>query len=281
MVDRNSVARLLVVALMVVLIGASSTSAQSYWMKQDTRDNITFEFLKAKFDGDPDFGVLTSNWFISGRFQAGSTVYFVWEAPVSYLKRNENEFRNQVTQTQIGNPYIGIESRTGAPDKSSGLLGRLGVRPPVASDEKLYAAQVGAMTTYDRLEAFMPKVWSFCGGLGYFQNSNDGMNVRFNAELVVLKPTEDGEDTETISDYNAAAWWTRNKLSIGAGFAGRWILSDEGADFGEASIHQLGFMADHDFGDVSVGLRLRLPVDEDLRNFLDIVYGFNFVYYVR
>jgi hypothetical protein len=59
------------------------------------------------------------------------------------------------------------------------------------------------------------------------------------------------------------------------GFTGRANLSAEDADYGERSVHQLGFAASAGLGNVRPGVHIRLPLDDDLKDALDFVIGFS------
>ena len=272
---RRSKTAVLVLICVGVLLISGSVTAQNYWMYPGGDKSISVEMFKPKFDNGDDFNLLTTVWFLSGKFKAADRLSIVVEVPVSNLD-TDNIFMED--ETSVGNPYIGIEARSASGGDSQAAVGRVGVRLPLASDDKWDAASLGLYTAFDRFEAFFPDVLTINASGGYQRTTASGLNYELNVGGELMIPTEDGGDSELYIDYNAAFWVPFEKLSLGGGFTGRLIATEGDLDFGERTVHQLGLAGNYDAGSLKPGVHLRLPLDEDLTDILDFVYGFSLTY---
>ncbi len=61
----------------------------------------------------------------------------------------------------------------------------------------------------------------------------------------------------------------------GAGIQGTIIVSEDNLDFGERSLFHLGLAGRVDLNPVTVGLHFGIPLDEDLSDFYNNVFGLN------
>ncbi|MDZ7344110.1 MAG: hypothetical protein ONA90_06310, partial [candidate division KSB1 bacterium] len=84
-----------------------------------------------------------------------------------------------------------------------------------------------------------------------------------------------GDATQWYLGYSAQIGYETQPFSASAGLTGRANLSEEGLDYGERSIHQLGFAANAGLGNFRPGIHFRLPLDDDLKESLDFVFGIN------
>lgn len=272
---------LLSLVLLAAFFWGSAASAQTYWMYPGETNTISLEVHKPKFDRAEGFGTLTTIWFLSGRFRAGDKLSVCLDMPVSNVDIDKTVHPTHDDETLFGNPYFGIEGRLSELDAPHIITARLGLRPPLASDEKMGAADIGFFTAYDRFEALIPDWWTVQGGFGYSRTLEGGIKYSVNIDGNLILPTEDGPDNELLLNYNLAFLFPVEKVSFGAGFNGRWLVTESDLDFGQATIHQLGFVGKYDFGQFSPGLHLRIPIDEDLSDIIDYMYGFNLTYHLK
>ena len=166
-------------------------------------------------------------------------------------------------------------------DGSQSTVVRVGVRLPFASDEKFDAAAIGMYTTFNRFEAFLPDLLTISLGGGFYHMLESGINYSLNVDGVLMKPTEDDIDSELFINYNVTFWFPFEKINLGTGFAGRLIATESDLDFGERTVHQLGFAGNYDFGSLKPGIHFRIPLDDDLTDLLNYVYGFNVTYEIE
>ncbi|MDZ7363851.1 MAG: hypothetical protein ONB46_24515 [candidate division KSB1 bacterium] len=257
--------------LMAVMSFAIPLAAQSIWLDRRHDQSLGLEVLIPDFK--PEDGEGVSGWalFLSLRAPLSNQLRFIGEMPFVHADFESRSFlTSSSSQNSIGNPYLGLEiGRQGSP-----VFGEFGVRAPLASEDKFDAALVGLITDFDRVEAFLPNVVSISGMLNVHQVSETGFALRLRAGPSLLVSTEDeDDDTELSIGYSAQAGYETEAVSILGGVTGRANMTEENADFGERSVHQLGFNASLGLGKVRPGVHFRLPLDDDLKEPLDFVFG--------
>lgn len=269
---RDSYGKTSVIVLLLTLFFSVPVAAQNYWLYPGSDNSVSLEMFKPKFDEDLSLGTLSTVWFLSGHIRAGDRLTVVLEMPISNIDWDTPLGEDQ---TLFGNPYIGIEGRAQLVAGSRYFVGRLGFRPPVASDDKFGAVEFGLLTTYHRFEAYFPDLITIygSGGIEHFFPSGTNYGVTVGGALMI--PTEDGGDSELFIDYSVQFKFPLDQFELGAGFAGRMLATEGDLSFGERTIHQLGVMGNMHFGNFRPGLHLRIPLDDDLTEVLDYVYGFN------
>ena len=144
------------VTVAVVLSGfivASPIWGQPIWLNQSQSNGnfLAVEFMKPSFKLDNDLTFLSSAWFVSGRFLIRNNLFLVGEIPIAHGKI-DGEFGSSDSETILGNPYGGVEIRR----SGSNIFGEIGLRVPIAADDKYIATGVGQLADSDRLEAFSP-----------------------------------------------------------------------------------------------------------------------------
>ncbi|HUF08470.1 MAG TPA: hypothetical protein VMO47_04060 [Rhodothermales bacterium] len=244
-------------------------SAQSLWTDQSGDRAISVEFLKPEFEGDADTDFLTSTIVLGGRFPISPTIAGEAELPFSRYGI-DNEFVDR-SDAAVGNPYLGVRIR------SRSVVSRIGIRLPIAPDDKPTPLSAGRLTDYDRFEAFLPNVLAVNASVTGQTRLSDQAILQFGGGPVLLVPTEDGgsDDTEVYAQYFLLGVFAGRTVAVKAGFTGRAILTESDLDFGERSIHQFGLGAALNNGTLRPGLHVRIPLDEDLRDSIDYVAGIN------
>lgn len=270
-----------IAASALVLTLAGTSAAQTHWLHPGEGNNVTLQAFKPKFSGEMGLSTLTSVLFLSSETKIGETIDLVVDVPLVNVDYDESFPYAGDNETLIGNPYIGLEARLNERDAATTTIGRVGVRPPLAPDDKWEASFIGFLTCPYRLEALVPDLWSFTFGGGFGIEQDSGFRLKSNVDAVILVPTRDGADTEIYLNYNLTAWLRASDLKFGAGVGGRWHASGGDPDFGESSLHQLGFAGVVDLGVVQPGLHLRVPLDDDLSDWIDYVYGFSLSFEVN
>ena len=116
--------------------------SQTIWTNVGRNKSFTVEYLRPNLEGDNDLSGLSSAIFLSGQFRINRLTNLILELPIARLEQDGDVF--EIDQTMVGNPYIGLEIRT----RGSSNFVELGIRPPIASESKVFAAAVGiaAMT---------------------------------------------------------------------------------------------------------------------------------------
>jgi len=240
-------------------------SAQSIWLNTGEDKFVAIEILKPNFDDNAFFGnnttFATSAIFLSGRITLSDKLILVAELPFAHF--GIEDFDD--SENSIGNPYIGLESRK----QGSPFFSEVGVRPPLADRGALF---VGSFSDFDRFEAFTPDLFTFSGKVNFRRKSVSNVVARLRGGPNVLIPTEGGGDAEIILDYSAQVGYEGQQFSVMGGLTGRFVITEDG-DIGDRTVHQLGAAAALHLGKVRPGIHFRLPLDDDLSNFIDFVFG--------
>jgi len=268
---KKSLSCFMLAALSFTVLLSASLRAQSIWLDRSHDKTFGLEILRPNFKTENNDEVSGLALFLSMRAPLSQQFHFVVELP--FVKSNfesSSIFFRSGSQSMIGNPYFGLELGR----KSSPIFGEFGVRLPLASEDKFGAALVGFSTDFDRLEAFIPNTVPITGMLNYHHRDASGFALRLRSGPSLLINTG-GDDTELFIGYSAQAGYESERFSLLGGLTGRANMTEEGDDFGERSVHQLGFNASAGFGKVRPGIHFRLPLDEGLKESIDSVFGFN------
>jgi hypothetical protein len=255
----------------VVLLGmlsiSSPAAAQSNWLYPTTGQSVSLEAYRLSFHGLHSF--LSMTWFLSAKT---STSFKGVSAVMEWPFTNWDWDGDSKAQNFFGNPYIGIEYAT----RGSSPVGGGGIRFPVAPDDKCTAYEFAAATCFDRIEAFMPDVFTIYASGGYRYVFDEYHSIQLLGGPVIMNWTEGGVDSELFFDYKGEYWARTDILSFGVGFTGRILLTESDLDFDERTWHQLGFASSVAFGQFRPGFHMRIPLDEELKDFSDVIYGLNF-----
>ncbi|HEX9654909.1 MAG TPA: hypothetical protein VGA99_14470, partial [bacterium] len=151
-----------------------------------------------------------------------------------------------------------------------------GLRPPIMSDSKFNAASAGFSADVDRFEAFNPETFIAALRANYRQKMASDVVIRVRGGPVLFVYTNDaGDKTDLLIDYSIQAGYEGTAVHLMSGLTGRFFASSDDGDFGERSVHQLGVSANLILGETRPGIHLRLPLDKDLREGIDFVFGLN------
>lgn len=265
----NRVAPLSLTIGLVAILSAPA-AAQSTWLDREHRPSVLVEGLFPSFD-DTDTNFPTAAWYAAARLPLGHPTMFVFELP--YSRGEIDNGGSGSSQSSIGNPYLGVEY---AP-KPSGFLLEFGGRIPLASDEKLLPFIIGYYSDIERQEAFVPDQVTVRLGLHYHHAADAANRIAYDVRLVpsVWAKTEDTflNESELFFGYGAWMRYEGDMVRAGGGLTGRWNATNDGADFGEASLHQFDLGIDFLRGPVRPGLQLKLPLDDGLTNAIGSVVG--------
>lgn len=254
-------------AVLCVVVGAgpSGLEAQSIWLEPQSDRAVYLEVLKPSFEGF-DFSFFTTSWYWSVRWPLRGNILLVAEVPFSNASVEDTD----MSGTAFGNVYLGIEGG----GSESPIVGEIGVRVPLAPSEGDggFAAEVSAFADLvDRWEAFQSDVLSVHGAVNYRSRATPGLGLRVRVAPVLWIDTGDvlSDDVEFWALYSAQAWYDGEKVTAGAGFSGRLLVTEDDADFGERTFHQIGMFVSLLFDRFQPGVQLRIPLDEDLSDLLN------------
>ncbi len=246
-----------------------SATAQSIWLEPHEDRAIQLEILKPQLDR-VDLTFPSAAYFVSLRLATAGAITLVAELPVAYAE--EETFGE--SDATVGSPYIGAEF-----ELSDASFAELGVRIPITDAGP--AATVGAVSDFvDRFEAFLDDVVSIHAGFNYRKTYDSGLSLRLRGAPVLDIPTADG-DTELFVLYSAQVWYKVDRTSLGGGVSGRILTTEGEFDLGERTLHQLALAGSVELGRYRPGVQVRIPLDEDLRDILDLVVSFSLAFQLR
>ncbi len=276
----NIYTRITCTMLLAIVIIPGLSSAQSLWTDRMHASSVTLEWLKPNFEGEGEYSFGTSTTFLTGRFATkGGRVSIITDLPYTVLGYTTHElagsFPNYTTvektktEGTIGNPYFGIESL----GKDSAFLFEFGTRLPVTPDDN-EAIFSGVLTDWiERMEAFITDAIPVQLGFNYLKQNPGGFILRTRLGMNGWIPTGDRDDGEFMMMYGMQFGYASDEIQVLTGFGGRLILTEEDLDFSERTFHQLGIAANARVGRFTPGLSMRVPLDEDLSEVLNYVFG--------
>ena len=152
------------------------------------------------------------------------------------------------------------------------FLYELTVRVPTADDEN-FASLPGLYTDFtDRYGAYIPDAIPV-ELMGNYMNTFGGVwTLRLRGGLLTTIGTDDN-DTEFLVNVGALGGYMFANGAIHAGINTLTILSEEDLDFSERMISSLIFAGEFGAGNIVPGLIVRLPLDEDISDFVSLTVG--------
>jgi hypothetical protein len=259
---------LLLLTAVLVLATCASAVAQPLWVDRSHSPSVSLEFLKPTFDsdfvGDDDPTFFSAVWVLSGRTRVNDVWTFVGSVPYSNIDVEG------VESNSIGNIYIGTEVHH--PDAD--IFAELGVRLPTAQEDEFGALITGQITDLvDRYEAFVGDALPVTIAFNYRHQAPAGFISRVRAGMSLWAPVGERDDEEAFLVYGGQIGYATANVRVLAGVTGRWILTEDTDGIAEATIHQLGLTAGPRFGRFHPALHFRIPLDEDLLDTVDFVWG--------
>lgn len=246
-------------------IAAVPAAGQSLLLDSRHDNTISLEILKPNFEAGPTIsgqvGFFTQAYYLTLRYTASKGIVFVADLPFA----NADDAFSRSPNT-VGNPYIGIETQS----ESSAWSGEFGVRLPVASENNAIAVRTGVYSDIARWQAFSRDVMTVKVLANGRWRSESGIvtRVRFGPSFWI--PTR---GVFFFMDYGTHLGYEGEKASVIGGLTGRAILSVDGANIGERTLHQFDVGGSLRLGKLRPGMTLRFPLDSDLNDIIDLVVG--------
>ncbi|MCI0330807.1 MAG: hypothetical protein L0196_07635 [candidate division Zixibacteria bacterium] len=258
---------------------------QSIWIDKSVDKAIWLEIQKPDFSKEFDPFVnstfSTSAIFLSARWRLTSSVLLRAEIPFVSAdvgdRRRIGETADTIydvgsSENQFGNPLVGIE--VGGPDAPT--AGEIGVRIPIVDDEHSFSSLIGTYTDFDRFEAFVPKVVVLTAMAKIQYKGPTGLLLRLRVGPAFFIPIERAPEHELFGDYSLQAGYQFDRVTLLGGFSGRGLLSE--SNVGNRFVDQFGLAAGYRAGNFIPGVHLRFPLDVELNDFVDFVFGVNVGY---
>jgi hypothetical protein len=281
---------------------------QSVWLDRSADRTVYLEIQKPNFPTNPrlaeslnpgpEHTFTTVLLFLSARWRVSELLVLRGEIPFAswgykdyafvYFNTTYNNPTGVLDTTifprfseeKFGNPLLGLQLGS----RTFPFSGEFALRFPLIQSKPRqkvganWAAPFGALTDYDRFEAFLQDMWSFNAAANLKHTGPAGLFLRLRTGLAFLVPTNDYLENDLYVDYASQAGYQFSRLELLAGFSGRYLVTENGLNFGARTIHQLGISANYTLGHFLPGFQFRLPLDDDLKRDLDFVFGINVGY---
>ncbi len=247
--------------------------AQSTWMNRSADRSVSLEILKPSYVNGNDVTFTTSVIYLSTHIPINDHLRFIGEVPYSHFGAT-GAFSG--SESSIGNPFVGVDYR----NKDSDVSYEFGLRLPLASDKKLGAFLNGFSTDFDRVDAFMPKTVPATLMINHYRKypSRFVTLLRGGVNFLYYTDSNVSRSTDLYLLYSIHGGYETDKFGFGLGFGGRVVVTGSGGSFDDRSIHQLDLVVHGVFDNIKPGLYLRVPMDELLEQFIDVVWGINMEY---
>ena len=253
----------------LLMLCASAVSAQSVWTMRGDNSTVEVEYLyplilSQAYPSSVDIITLSS------RIRVGDIASIIIEipwisGPAPLISGQSNSSNHQ---SWIGNPYIGTEIGS----SNSMLMGEIGFRLPLMSEDAASSAIAGISADFARFEAYTPQVFQVCGAANLRPELGGGFSSRLRFGPAFDISTREGGGSETLLEYCALMVYESEIFDAGAGVVGRASIT---ANSSNSSIEQLECLARLHIDNVHPALQLRTPLDESLRKVYDFEFGIN------
>lgn len=239
--------------------------AQNVWVEEpDGETEIGLDFRIPAFGNDFEDvqGIAFANYLYSN-IVLGNNTTLQLDLPLSHYSNGGGE-----ANFGIGNPYVGVQF--GAPNAATKF--DLGVRLPLLRNfERAHFSGI-ATENYTR-GAFIPKATTIVSNIHYRYNRKSGLGFRIGGGPEAFFPSG-GSGEVLLKSYIQLLYRTGN-TTIGSGLNGRWYATASGGDFSDQSNFNFGLLGSHDFGSISAGAYLEVPIDNNLGTPIDYMLGLN------
>jgi hypothetical protein len=237
-------------------------SAQSIWLTREGKHAVMLEFILPTEDDNAD--ALTGALFVSGRNALSHSLTFVGQVPFARFSAPGRVFYNytingfvtaDVNETMMGNVYLGIE---GTPSTSR-IFGEGGVRLPLASDRKPFAASMGAEADLRRLQAFTPN--TVCIESAVNVRSLPDSKVAYRLRISpILEFDTDRSTSQILTNFSGQVGYQRPSVRVGGAISGRADFGNNGYSLLDRNLVQLEFHSDFLSGPLRPGIDVRVPL---------------------
>lgn len=273
------------VLLLIITLSAGEVTAQSVWYGREKANSISLEFSKPFTPSDslgpheiPGLDPLSGSLFLSGRYSLknNKNITFVADIPVMHGFIDSDLITNG-SEWAIGNPYIGAEFDI----PKTPIFFETGFRVPLAPDDKGVAEAAGALSDFDRAEAFLNNIFPVYFAVNYQTVTDNkiligfrgGLNLWFNNDTLRIQ-----SDPSLHLDYHAQIGYVEKYLNVIFTIAGRESLSSNSVIKSKSHVVQYGVSVVVPYKKIRPALSFRYPGNSPANRVLNYVLGLNFGY---
>lgn len=269
---------LVAVAALAMMAFAARAGAQSTWPNLDCKSSVSLRYANPSFDTDGywNIGGELINLNISGELSEGARL--IVDVPYAHYREPSNFFGGGGrTENLFGNPYLGARISTAI----SPLSYDFGLRLPVAGNEKPGAAMTGLLSDLDQMEAFISDYLPVHFGILIKMKNREGLFAGLSANPYAWFYVGDDkrvDATEFVLHYAAIGGFENQNIRLQGGIVGLSILSEGDAFTDETTLHQFGVEMNYRLGDFWPGMHFRVPLDDEISQTINLVWGISITY---
>lgn len=245
--------------------------AQPIWVGAGEMDGLIIEWQKPFLAQSDHAGFFLSSVFLGYRQRTSEAMAVHIDLPMS------NYESGAVSEFLLGNPYVGLVFGS----KDAIITGDVGVRIPIADEDKGRAGVWGSWTDLERSEAFAVNAVPVSGLLRFrtmFPATKLGLRAHFGPSVSVFTDDRGDDVMDVALRYGLIGMYEEESVLVQLGVSGHYAVSADEGDFDSNSMHQLGITANFDVGaGIWPGILLRYPLDEEYKEIIDLVLGINFL----
>ncbi len=281
--QRTITSRILIISS-VCLIFFSQAGAQPIWNANPSMKEISATYiqptLKSLFGELKGYGlnigakiqlsekkaiVLTIPYF-HGKVQYSTFYIYPSSIPQTYTE----------THNSFGNIYVGLENHK----ENSSVWTNFGIFLPTSDATKILALSMGMIGDPDQYESAYPHaiLLSFRVNNRYtFEPEGFGLVTRAGVSGAFRTKKEEfspNDVFEAFLNYALQPSYSSETISFLIGFSGKLILTESGS-ISNRVLHQFGLSGNYTIGQFKPGAFIRIPLNTNLSNVIDNVYGFS------
>jgi hypothetical protein len=273
----------LLVALAAIFVtwSADQANGQSPWQRRSGQSSVALRYMSPSFKSSDYWkpSATLVDLDITGRLSEKATL--IMNIPFAHYRESYEDYywgtTKSVTQDLLGNPYCGV--RVLSPNPS--FTYDFGLRLPLTGEDKPFAAIIGAFSDIDQIEAYIHDYLPIHLGLSIDAKNSEGLFGRIKIypySWIYIGDNKYADATEFLLHYGAVAGFENKDLRLQGGISGLSILSEENALTDDTSMNQFGMEMSYRLGKFWPGIHFRLPLDEDINDIINLVWGVSVLY---
>ena len=282
--NKTNIIKGIITVCFIISALSVGAKAQSIWYQRAKGNSISLEINKPVIPSDsvgtivfPGLSTFSGSVFLSGRYSLTKNITLVADIPISHGKIDNDTLFTDGDQTMLGNPYIGAEFYL----KDKPFFFELGMRIPLAPDDKVTAVRTGLLSDFDRAEAFFNNIIPFYGSINFeslsdsklYLKARGGLNLWFNTDSLTFD-----NDPFVVVDYTLQAGYIDKAFEFLFTADGRYDLSSGPKLPQKDNVLVYGVSVTVPYKKFRPGISFRVPGNELSGNLINYVIGLNFEY---
>ncbi|KPK89026.1 hypothetical protein AMJ80_10355 [bacterium SM23_31] len=274
--------RKMLYAFTVMLVWASlvnSLTAQTFLMRPIPENKAKFgiSFMHPSLDiPNMEHTAFSGLYDLYFNIPLGSVVNIVCSLPIDWYKYKHTSsfFSIERSEKEIGNIYIGIQTRGGILPEGGWSLS-LGTFLQTAGKR----VWIGQWANYYDVYKVWEDAFTFSGDVSYRNNASGDFMWGFEIGPRIVIPID--YDAELFTNYEITGGFTVRKVIILSELLGRAIVTEKTLKPSERFDHFITFGAQLTGNVLRPGIFLQIPLDKDFRDIVSYVLGFKTEYTLR